>query len=288
MDKVNKKQRFSGDMGESTFGIYLKDISRIPLLTPEDEERIALLASQGNKAAQDKLVRSNLRFVVSMAKRYQGQGLPLEDLVNEGNLGLISASSRFDPERGFRFVIYAAWWIRQSILKAISEKSRNIRLPLNRVGEILRIDRIRQSSSENATSSEIADIAGKLGMAPERVAYLLTIGRDMVSLESPAYQDGDEGCLADRIEDTSYGTPYETLVTTLLREDIDSVLRTLDDKEATIIRKRYGLNGYSPMSLWEIGNEYNLTKERIRQIEKKALTRLQHPARMSVLENYVA
>jgi RNA polymerase primary sigma factor len=289
MSKVQKKAAMTAAADENILGMYLKDINRIPLLTREQEDATARLVVQGDKAALDKLVRSNLRFVVNVAKKYQGQGIPLQDLISEGNIGLINAAERFDPEKGFHFIIYAVWWIRQAILKAIYEKSRMIRLPMNRAGELVRIERERKNNrGANTAIGEIKDIANSLGMKSAHVEHLLNVSREMVSLDMPVFQDSDASVLVDFIEDTNYEAPDDVAMKTALRNDIESVLLTLDDKEAEVIRQRYGLRDGSPMSLWEIGDEFDLTKERIRQIEKKALKRLQHAKRKNVLESYVA
>jgi RNA polymerase primary sigma factor len=270
--------------------MYLKEISRIPLLSREEEEAIARSAAQGNKAARDRLVNANLRFVVNVAKKYQGQGLSLEDLISEGNIGLISAVERYDADKGYHFISYAVWWIRQSILKAICEKSRMIRLPLNRANEFVRIEKARKLCREHGTvDAEINEIARMLNMEAEHVADIINISREMVSLESPVHNsDKDTSLLGEFIEDEGYKAPDQVAIDGALQDDIETVLGTLNQKEADIIRFRFGLGENAPMSLKEVGDRFNLTKERIRQIEKKALKRLQHPTRMRILENYVA
>ena len=282
-----KMTGYAGTYEENTLAMYLREINRIPLLSREEEDRIAREAAQGNKKAQDTLVNANLRFVVNVAKKYQGQGLPLEDLISEGNIGLLNAVERFDVNKGYHFISYAVWWIRQAILKAICEKSRMIRLPLNRVNELVQIEKARRFVQEG-NESEIQEVAKLLDMDPARVAELLSISRDMVSLEHPIYEEKDSSSIGDFIEADRYRSPDELAVESALRSDIETVLDTLDAKEADIIRFRYGLGDTSPLSLKEIGDRFELTKERIRQIEKKALKRLQHPARRKVLETYVA
>jgi RNA polymerase primary sigma factor len=248
-----------------------------------------MAAASGDASAKDKLIRANLRFVVNVAKKYQNQGLPLPDLISEGNIGLMNAVDRFDATKGYHFISYAVWWIRQAILKAICEKSRMIRLPLNRANELVQIDKARKvvlnNRSEEAELKEIADL---LRMDEDHVRDIVNISREMVSLDSPVFADRDSSSLGDFLEDTQYDQPEKLAIENSLRDDIDEVLSTLTDKEAEVIRYRFGLNGYKAMSLKEIGDLFNLTKERIRQIEKKALRRLQHPARMSKLEAYVA
>ncbi|MBN2811261.1 RNA polymerase sigma factor RpoD/SigA [Treponema zuelzerae] len=274
---------------DNILSTYLKDINSIPLLTREQEYEYAMKAVAGDKEAKDKLVKANLRFVVNVAKKYQNQGLPLMDLISEGNIGLMNAVERFDATKGYHFISYAVWWIRQAILKAVCEKSRMIRLPLNRANELVQIDKARKVLENARTEeSEIAEIAGLLNMTDEHVRDIVNISRDMISLDAPVFSDRDSSSLGDFLEDEIYEQPEQLAIDNSLRSDIDAVLETLTEKEAEVIRFRFGLNGYKPMSLKEIGDLFNLTKERIRQIEKKAIRRLQHPSRMGRLEAYVA
>jgi RNA polymerase primary sigma factor len=283
----NKTALINAD--ENTLSMYLKEINRIPLLTREEEDSIARQAAGGSKAARDRLVSANLRFVVNVAKKYQGQGLPLQDLISEGNIGLLNAVERYDVEKGYHFISYAVWWIRQSILKAICEKSRMIRLPLNRANELVQIEKARKLCQDHENGEkEVQEIARLLNMDAAHVSDIINISRELVSLESPVHTDKDASLLGDFIEDEGYRAPEEQAIDGSLQDDIESVLETLDYKEAEIIRFRYGLGSEMPMSLKEIGDKFNLTKERIRQIEKKALKRLQHPMRKQVLEAYVA
>jgi RNA polymerase primary sigma factor len=267
----------------------LEEISKIPLLTREEEDAIARAAVRGDKKARDKLAQANLRFVVNVAKKYQGQGLPLPDLISEGNIGLLNAIERYDVDKGYHFISYAVWWIRQAILKAICEKSRMIRLPLNRANEMVQIEKTRKLIQEGAgADSEIREIARLLNMEASHVADLVKISRGLVSLENPVYAGKDTSSLGDFIEDENYQPPDARAIEYALKKDIESVLKTLNEKEADIIRYRYGLGNTAPLSLKEIGERFNLTKERIRQIEKKAIKRLQHPSRQRLLEVYVA
>ncbi|HUX38432.1 MAG TPA: RNA polymerase sigma factor RpoD/SigA [Rectinemataceae bacterium] len=287
---VRSSNRSSSSLSDdNVLSIYLKEINRIPLLSREDEDRYARAAATGDKAAKDKLVTSNLRFVVNVAKRYQNQGLPLVDLVSEGNIGLINAIERYDVDKGYHFISYAVWWIRQAILKAICEKSRMIRLPLNRANELVQIDKARKTLEGARTEDEeIREIARLLEMEPEHVADLVAVSRDLVSLESPVFDERDSSTVGDFVENSAYTSPEEHVVAQSLKEDINAVLETLSAKEREVIEWRFGLNGRNPLSLKEIGSRFSLTKERIRQIEKAALRRLTLSNRAEVLESYVA
>ena len=275
---------------DEVLGLYLKDIKNIPLLTHEEEIELAKKAQAGDKAAKNKLVNSNLRFVVNVAKKYQNHGLDLTDLISEGNIGLITAVEKFDFSKGYHFISYAVWWIRQSILKAVCEKSRAIRLPLNRANELVQIEHARKVvGNKKSEQQEYEEIASMLNMTSEHVRDMINISRDMVSLDAEVNNgDNSHTSFGDFQEDTLYGRPDENVIDEAMSNDIDYVLNTLRPNEAKVIRMRYGLNGHKPMSLKEVGEECELTKERIRQIEKHALVRLQHPTRARRLEAYVA
>lgn len=273
----------------NVLSIYLKEINKVPLLTREEEDRYARAAAKGDKHARDMLVRGNLRFVVNVAKRYQNQGMPLSDLISEGNIGLINAIERYDVDKGYHFISYAVWWIRQAILKAICEKSRLIRLPLNRANELVQIEKARKYVSAGLSEDgEIAEIAKMLEMDAAHVADLINVSRDLVSLETPVFDDRDSSSLGDFVENTDYTSPDEYVVEQGLKEDINSILKTLTEKEAEVIQYRFGLNGRKAMSLKEIGDRFSLTKERIRQIEKAALKKLTDSGQAELLEGYVA
>lgn len=286
-EKIKSKvSKYSED--ENILSIYLKEINRIPLLTREEEDDYARKASKGNKLAKEKLIKANLRFVVNVAKKYQNQGLPLADLISEGNIGLMNAIKRYDVNRGYHFISYAVWWIRQAILKAICEKSRMIRLPLNRANELVQIEKARKIlQAENGIEPEVEDIARMVEMDKNHVAEILNVSRDLVSLESPINREKDSSMIGDFVEDIDYQSPDEIVIEKSLKGDINTLLKSLTEKEAEILQYRFGLNGKHPMSLKEIGDKYHLTKERIRQIEKKALKRLQHPQRSQYLKHYL-
>ncbi|MDR2176759.1 MAG: RNA polymerase sigma factor RpoD/SigA [Treponema sp.] len=288
--KRTKTKRENFGAGENILSTYLREINRIPLLSREEEDEAAREAAKGNKAARDKLVNGNLRFVVNVAKRYQGQGLAIMDLISEGNIGLMNAVDRYDVDKGYHFISYAVWWIRQAILKAICEKSRMIRLPLNRANELVQIQKARKLAQDSQSSeTEIREVARLLNMDEDHVAELLNISREHVSLDN-SFNTGNReaAALEDFIEDEQHEAPEDYAMNRALKKDIESVLDTLNRKEADIIRFRYGLGNCRPLSLKEIGSRFNLTKERIRQIEKKAIKRLQHPTRQRVLCSYIA
>jgi RNA polymerase primary sigma factor len=288
MESIKKLNTVSNTDDENILSIYLKEINTIPLLTREEEDRYARRAAVGDELAIQKLVRANLRFVVNVAKKYQNQGLPLLDLISEGNIGLMNAIEKFDVDRGYHFISYAVWWIRQAILKAICEKSRMIRLPLNRANELVQIEKARKElQNSRGFEPETQEIADFLDMDKEHVESLINISRELVSLETPVFSEKDSTLLGEFVEDSDYKAPDETVMEKSLKEEIDNVLKTLTKKEADILQFRFGLNGNIPLSLKEVGDKFKLTKERIRQIEKKAIRRLRHPNRTQYLEAYV-
>jgi len=287
MHKQIASSSMSGD--ENILSLYLKEINRIPLLTRGEEDTYARAAARGEQHAKDMLVKSNLRFVVNIAKKYQNQGLPLSDLISEGNIGLINAIERYDVDKGYHFISYAVWWIRQAILKAVCEKSRMIRLPLNRANELVQIEKARKLiSGGTSEEGEIREIARMLDMDAEHVADLLNVSRDLISLETPVFDERDSSVVGDFVENDAYISPENAAIENNLKEDINAVLKTLTEKEREVIQFRFGLNGRRAMSLKEIGERFSLTKERIRQIEKNALKRLSQTNRSEILESYVA
>jgi RNA polymerase primary sigma factor len=283
---MTKRRTVEQKKEENILAVYLKEINKIPLLTREEEKKYAREAADGNRAAQQMLAKSNLRFVVNVAKRYQGRGLPLDDLIAEGNVGLLNAIQRFDVDKGYHFISYAVWWIRQAILKAICEKTRLIRLPMNRINELIRIEKALPYMQEG--NSEIKEVAAFLKLDPCYVEELLSISREMVSLDNPLYEEKDSSTVGDFIEAQKYSPPEVQAIEAALQDDLKNAMKGLDEKEADILRFRYGLGNQAPLSLKEIGDRMNLTKERIRQIEKKAIKWLQQPRTRKILETYVA
>ena len=285
---LNQESEYSYD-DANIMSIYLKEINRIPLLTEEEELDLAIKSRDGDEFARKRMVEANLRFVVNVAKKYQNQGLPLVDLINEGNIGLMTALDKFDPDRGYRFISYAVWWIRQSIMKAINEKGRAVRLPLKRTKELLQMQKAQRSlmkdlETEEPTAEQIGELAG---FDADHVENLLAISRDLVSLDAPLFGDGNASSVADFIEDGAQ-SPEEALMDSALKDDVRRLLSTLSKREREIIVLRYGLEGQIPMSLKEIGELYNLTKERIRQIEKRALDRLKESEYTRYVDSYIA
>jgi len=267
---------------------YLREISQYPLITREDEVVLAQRIKEGCQLSLDKLVRSNLRFVVSVAKKYQNQGVSLSDLINEGNLGLIRAAHKFDETKGIKFISYAVWWIRQAILQALAEQSRIVRVPLNRAGTLHRIGK-RSSSllQELGREPTVEEIAEGMDISREEVAKTLSISQSHLSLDAPL-TPGEDNKLLDYIPDTQNPGPDDETFERALSESIDEVLETLKEREAKILRLYFGLEGKEPMTLEEIGGMMGITRERVRQIKEKALARLRHVSRARALESFLA
>ena len=274
---------------ENLLHLYLREINRYPLLSREEEEILAKRAVIGDREAKEQLIRGNLRFVVAVARRYRSRDIPLLDLINEGNIGLIKAVEHFDVDRGFHFISYAAWWVRQAILKALSEKSRMIRLPWNRANELVHIERKRREQlAESTGAADLGRIAEELGMTENHVHNLISLARVPLSLDSPVQGDADFSLLGDLIYDSAGESPEEAAVSQSLIEHIRDLLGTLTPKEAEILCLRFGLNDEKRLSLREIGRRYRLSRERVRQIEKKAIIKLRAPSCRRLLEAYVA
>ncbi|MDD2563345.1 MAG: sigma-70 family RNA polymerase sigma factor [Salinivirgaceae bacterium] len=265
---------------------YLREIGQVDLLTAEDEVTLARDIRSGNQGALNKLVQANLRFVVSVSKQYQNQGLSLPDLINEGNLGLIKAAQRFDETRGFKFISYAVWWIRQSILQALAEQARIVRLPLNKIGAINKISKafskLEQDYEREPTAEEIAIV---LDLSPIEVKRSMEIIGKHVSIDAPITESEDVS-MSDLLESTDTPDPDKNLITDSLRKEIERTLTTLSRRESDIIRHYFGINTQA-LTLEEIGDELGLTRERVRQIKEKAIRRLKHTSRCRNLKTYL-
>jgi RNA polymerase primary sigma factor len=268
---------------------YLSEISRVELISADEEILLAQKIRKGDRAALDRLAKANLRFVVSVAKQYQNQGMQLPDLISEGNLGLIKAAKRFDEKRGFKFISYAVWWIRQSILQALAERSRIVRLPLNKIGAINKINRaysdLEQRLERPPSAQEIADL---LECSVNDVKQSLVNNTRHISMDSPlGNDDTSKLSLYDILPNDTLPSPENQLMVESLRKDIDRSLSTLSSREMTVMRLYFGLNGVQPMSLEEIGGRFDLTRERVRQIKEKAIRNLRQASRNQVLRPYL-
>lgn len=266
---------------------YLQEIGKVDLITADEEVELAQRIKAGDQAALEKLTKANLRFVVSVAKQYQNQGLTLPDLINEGNLGLIKAAQRFDETRGFKFISYAVWWIRQSILQALAEQSRIVRLPLNKIGSINKINKtfaFLEQAHERPPSAE--EIAKELDMTVEDVKQSLKNSGRHVSMDAPLI-DGEDSNLYDVLRSGESPNPDKELLHESLRTEIERALETLTPREADVIRLYFGLAGQHSMTLEEIGETFDLTRERVRQIKEKAIRRLKHTSRSKILKTYL-
>ena len=285
MANINTNKSLAAENG--ALSMYLKDIEKIPLIGRDEEYDLAMRAKNGDDAARERLVNGNLRFVVSIAKQFQGRGLPLIDLISEGNIGLLTAIDKFEPEKGYHFISYAVWWIRQAILKAIGEKSRMIRLPMNKSANLIQILQAKSNLEKNGyDDASIEAIAAECGMDAQDVLEIMQIARDVSSLDAPVNSE----------EDTSFGDflesdeprPEEVVMDEALKNSVRKILGTLSEKERGIITLRFGLDNNKALSLKEVGEIYNLTKERIRQIEKKVLSNLLENEEVRELKAYIA
>jgi RNA polymerase primary sigma factor len=269
--------------------LYFQEIGKYVLLKPEEEIDLAIKIKKGDMAAQDKLVRANLRFVVSVAKMYQNQGLSLGDLINEGNIGLVKAAQRFDETRGFKFISYAVWWVRQGIMSAIADQSRVVRLPLNRVGNLTKLGKVyrelEQEFERKPTTEELAKI---LEISSDEVAYILQISSRQVSVDAP-FNNSDENktTLMDVLHNEEQPMPDTDLMQDSLRNEVADILSTLDEREAEVIRLSFGIGSNQKATLEEIGERFNLTRERIRQIKENALRKLRSSKRSNKLKDYL-
>ena len=284
MIKLSQKQN---NRENQSLDKYLQEIGEVPLLTPEEEIHLARRIKKSDQESLEKLTKANLRFVVSVAKQYQNQGLTLGDLINEGNLGLIKAAKRFDETRGFKFISYAVWWIRQSILQALAEQSRVVRLPLNRVGALNKIGKafsnLEQEYEREPSASEIAE---ELEMTPFEVSDTLKISGRHLSMDAP-FSQGEDNRLLDVIQNDRQPAPDSNLMQESLRKEVDRALSTLTRREAEVVKLYFGLDQEHPLTLEEIGEQFSLTRERVRQIKEKAIKRLRHASRSRALRTYL-
>lgn len=265
---------------------YLQEIGHECLLTTDEEVELAQKIRKGDRRALEKLTRANLRFVVSVAKQYQNQGLSLPDLINEGNLGLIKAAQKFDETRGFKFISYAVWWIRQSILQAIAEQSRIVKLPLNQVGNLNKVNReLNKFEQENERKPSVDEIADRLDLPEDKIAIVMKVNTRHVSMDAP-FSDGEDGSLLDVLPNGNAPMADGGLVMQSLREEIERALDLLNDREKKVTRAFFGI-GMPEMTLEEIGDKYNLTRERVRQIKEKAIRRLRHSTKNKLLKSYL-
>ena len=267
--------------------VYLKEIGRVPLLTPEEETALAMRIIDGDNNAKKRLSEANLRLVVSIAKRYVGRGMQFLDLIQEGNLGLIKAVEKFDYTKGFKFSTYATWWIRQAITRAIADQARTIRIPVHMVETINKVKKVSsQLLHKNGHEPTAEEIAVELGMPVDRVREIMRVAQEPVSLETPIGEEEDSH-LGDFIEDMDAPAPADAASHTLLKEQLDEVLQSLTEREAKVLRLRFGLEDGRPRTLEEVGKEFDVTRERIRQIEAKALRKLRHPSRSKKLKDFL-
>lgn len=289
-DLLSQEQYFD-DASDDSVRLYLREIGKIPLLSAEEELELAQRVVAGEKRAKDKMAEANMRLVVSIAKRYSGRGLDFLDLIQEGNTGLLRAVEKFDPDKGFKFSTYATWWIRQAITRAIADQARTIRIPVHMVETINKLLRTqRRMTQELNREPSIEELAKELEMEPEKVEYVMKIKQDITSLDAGVGRDGDEedSVLRDFIEDEDSATPEESAASQLLKEQVQAILSTLSDREQKIIKMRFGLETGKSHTLEEVGQEFAVTRERIRQIEAKALAKLRKHKDSKKLHDYLS
>ncbi len=289
-DLLSQEQYFD-DASDDSVRLYLREIGKIPLLNAEEELELAQRVVNGDKKAKDKMAEANMRLVVSIAKRYSGRGLDFLDLIQEGNTGLLRAVEKFDPDKGFKFSTYATWWIRQAITRAIADQARTIRIPVHMVETINKLLRTQRRMTQELNSEPtIEELAKELEMEPEKVEYVMKIKQDITSLDAGVGRDGDDedSVLRDFIEDEDSATPEESAASQLLKEQVQEILSTLSDREQKIIRMRFGLDNGKSHTLEEVGQEFAVTRERIRQIEAKALAKLRKHKDSKKLHDYIS
>lgn len=289
-DETLNNSQFYDDISDDSVRLYLREIGKIPLLSGEEELELAQRVVAGDKRAKDKMAEANMRLVVSIAKRYSGRGLDFLDLIQEGNTGLLRAVEKFDPDKGFKFSTYATWWIRQAITRAIADQARTIRIPVHMVETINKLLRTqRRMTQELNREPTIEELAKELEMEPDKVEYVIKIKQDITSLDAGVGRDGEDedSVLADFIEDEDSVTPETSATNQLLKEQVQSVLSTLSDREQKIIKMRFGLENGKSHTLEEVGQEFAVTRERIRQIEAKALAKLRKHRDAKKLHEYL-
>ena len=288
-ETLNNSQ-YLDDISDDSVRLYLREIGKIPLLSTEEELELAKRVVEGDKKAKDKMAEANMRLVVSIAKRYSGRGLDFLDLIQEGNTGLLRAVEKFDPDKGFKFSTYATWWIRQAITRAIADQARTIRIPVHMVETINKLLRTqRRMTHELNREPTIEELAKELEMEPEKVEYVIKIKQDITSLDAGVGRDGDDedSVLGDFIEDEDGATPEESATNQLLKEQVQTILSTLSDREQKIVKMRFGLDNGKSHTLEEVGQEFAVTRERIRQIEAKALAKLRKHKDSKKLHEYL-
>ncbi|MDN5275262.1 MAG: sigA [Candidatus Saccharibacteria bacterium] len=289
VDTLNSGQYFD-DVSDDSVRLYLREIGKIPLLNAADELALAQKVVAGDKKAKDKMAEANMRLVVSIAKRYSGRGLDFLDLIQEGNTGLLRAVEKFDPDKGFKFSTYATWWIRQAITRAIADQARTIRIPVHMVETINKLLRTqRRMTQELNREPTIEELAKELEMEPEKVEYVIKIKQDITSLDAGVGRDGEDedSVLGDFIEDEDGATPEESATNQLLKEQVQAILSTLSEREQKIVKMRFGLENGKSHTLEEVGQEFAVTRERIRQIEAKALAKLRKHKDAKKLHEYL-
>jgi RNA polymerase primary sigma factor len=289
IDTLNNTEYFD-DISDDSVRLYLREIGKIPLLNAEEELELAQKVVAGDKRAKDKMAEANMRLVVSIAKRYSGRGLDFLDLIQEGNTGLLRAVEKFDPDKGFKFSTYATWWIRQAITRAIADQARTIRIPVHMVETINKLLRTqRRMTQELNREPSIEELAKELEMEPEKVEYVMKIKQDITSLDAGVGRDGEEedSVLADFIEDEESDSPEDAATKQLLKEQIEVILSTLPEREQKIVRMRFGLNGGKSHTLEEVGQEFGVTRERIRQIEAKTIGKIRKHKNIKTLYGYL-
>lgn len=290
-DEATLNGQYLDDVSDDSVRLYLREIGKIPLLKPEEELELAQKVKDGDKRAKDKMAEANMRLVVSIAKRYSGRGLDFLDLIQEGNTGLLRAVEKFDPDKGFKFSTYATWWIRQAITRAIADQARVIRIPVHMVETINKLLRTQRRMTQELNREPTMDeLAKELDMEPEKIEYVMKIKQDIHSLDAGVGRDGDEedSVLGDFIEDEDSATPEESASGQLLKEQVQDILSSLSDREQKIVKMRFGLDNGKSHTLEEVGQEFAVTRERIRQIEAKALAKLRKHKDAKKLHEYLS